>query len=79
MQYYNPDWDMLPYFVSSQETAFELAMLKKFDGELLIGQTSYKQKADMYNYFHGYEDVTKKVLPLKKSPVVLRYVLHYTM
>ena len=39
---YNDNWMTLPYFLSSQETGFEMAMLKKFDAELLIGQISYK-------------------------------------
>ena len=34
-------------------------MLKEFDAELLIGQISYKQKAEIYNVFRGY-DLTKK-------------------
>ena len=49
----------LPYFVSTQETGFEMSMLKRFDLELLIGQLSYKQKADIYNVYEGY-DTTKK-------------------
>ena len=49
----------LPYFLSTQETGFELSMLKKFDAELLIGQLSYKQKADIYNLTKGF-DHTKK-------------------
>lgn len=36
-----------------------MSMLKKFDIELLIGQISYKQKADIYNVSKGY-DTTKK-------------------
>ena len=34
--------------ISSQETAFELNFPRKFDAELLIGQVSYSQKADIY-------------------------------
>lgn len=56
---YDDDWASLFYFISSQETGFELLMLKNFDAELLIGQISYKQKADIYNVTNGY-DVTKK-------------------
>uniref|UniRef100_A0A1X7TCX0 CxC5 like cysteine cluster associated with KDZ domain-containing protein n=1 Tax=Amphimedon queenslandica TaxID=400682 RepID=A0A1X7TCX0_AMPQE len=44
---YNHNWDALQYFISSQETGFELKMLQHFDTELLIGQLSYKQKADI--------------------------------
>ena len=34
-------------------------MLQKLDAELLIGQISYKQKAEIYNVSNGY-DATKK-------------------
>lgn len=57
--HYDSNWMMLPYFISSQETGFEMKMLKNFDVELLIGQISYKQKADIYNVTKGY-DTTKK-------------------
>jgi len=57
--HYNSNWMSLPFFLSSQETGFEMSMLKKFDIELLIGQISYKQKADIYNVSKGY-DTTKK-------------------
>jgi hypothetical protein len=46
---YDDDWQDHTYFISTQETGFELSMLKKFDVELLIGQMSYKQKATIYN------------------------------
>ena len=58
--HYDTNWSELPYFVSSQETAFELDMLQKFDVELLIGQISYKQKTDIYNLYHGYEQIAKQ-------------------
>lgn len=58
--HYSDKWMDLPYFLSSQETGFEMTMLKQFDTELLIGQISYKQKADIYNVSRGY-DTTKKV------------------
>ena len=45
--------------MSSQETAFELSMLEKYDAELLIGQVSYQQKADIYNYQNGFDDFIK--------------------
>ena len=63
-------WMTLPYFLSSQETGFELEMLRKFDVELLIGQISYKQKADIYNISNGY-DATKKQcsMTVKVNPV----------
>lgn len=42
------------YIVSTTDTAFELHMLKKYDVELFLGQVSYSQKADIYNYCNGY-------------------------
>ena len=53
------NWNVLPYFVSTSKTCFSMAFLEKFDAELLLGQVSYKQKCDIYNYYHKYE-VTKK-------------------
>lgn len=41
--YYDIDWEELQYIISSQETAFEISLLQKYDFELLIGQVSYKQ------------------------------------
>lgn len=57
---YDSDWADLPYFVSSQETVFESLFLKKMDTDLLIGQISYRQKADIYNYFHGSYNIKKQ-------------------
>lgn len=51
---YDDDWETLPYFVSSRQTAFQLSMLRRLDAEILLGQLSYKQSADIYNYIHGY-------------------------
>lgn len=52
--YYDDDWSTLPYFVSTQKTAFSVTFLQNYDAELLIGQVSYKQRANIYNYVHGY-------------------------
>jgi len=52
---YNNDALQLPYFMCSRETAFSLEILKRFDMESLIGQISYKQSAEIYNSYHGYE------------------------
>ena len=57
---YSPNWNILPYFISSQETGFEMELLKQFDIELLIGQIAYKQKADIYNVVKGYDTVQKR-------------------
>lgn len=39
----------------------------RFDAELLLGQVSYKQKSDIYNYYHKYER-TKKTLGTRFFP-----------
>lgn len=41
--------------MASRETAFSTSYLKQFDVNCLIGQISYKQAADIYNYYNGYE------------------------
>lgn len=63
---YDQEWESLPYFISTQETGFELKMLKKFDTELLIGQLSYNQKADIYNVANDYDN-TKKTCSTTKG------------
>ena len=79
--FYNNDWSKLQYFVSSQETAFELSMLHKYDAELLIGQLSYKQRADIYNFSKGYEASKKESFADKQkvgtSQVHARYEVLY--
>lgn len=49
---YDSDWPSLRYFMSSRETAFAVDMLRRLDSEILIGQISYKQRSDLYNYIH---------------------------
>ncbi len=51
---YDNDWSLLPYFISTQKTGFATSVLRRFDADLLIGQVSYKQGAEIYNYVHGY-------------------------
>ena len=58
---YDEDFHTLPYFMSARETAFEMAMLKQLDAEILIGQLSYKQRSEIYNVVHGYDKAKKKV------------------
>ena len=65
--YYNNSWMTLQYFILSQETGFEMKMLKNFDTELLIGQISYHQKAEIYNVTHGYDNKPKKCSSLDKK------------
>lgn len=57
--HYNPNWESLPYFVSSRETAFSMDLLKRFNAEILLGQNSFKQCADVYNYLHSYNQGNK--------------------
>lgn len=57
---YDNNWNTLPYFISSQETGFEMRILQQYDTELLLGQMSYHQKAEIYNTINGY-DTTKKM------------------
>lgn len=51
---YNCDWQSLSYFVSSRESCFSMELMKHFNAEILIGQLSFKQCADLYNYVHNY-------------------------
>ena len=50
----------LPFFFSSHSTAFQTKMLSPLTAEILLGQISYRQRAEIYNYVHGYESVAKK-------------------
>lgn len=49
---YDKNWFTLPYFLSTRETAFSTDMLRRLDKEILIGQISYKQRADIFNEVH---------------------------
>lgn len=51
---YDEDWFTLTYFLSTRETALSMEMLRRLDKEILIGQISYKQRADIYNEIHRY-------------------------
>lgn len=51
---FNSDWSSLPFFISSRDTAFSLDILKQLDANIMIGQISFKQQAEIYNYMHGY-------------------------
>ncbi len=57
---YDEDWSSLPYFMSTCETAFSVELLRRLDKEILIGQISYKQRADIYNDVHGYHGGTQE-------------------
>lgn len=41
--------------MSSRESAFDMEVLNQFDVNILIGQISYRQATDIYNYYHGYD------------------------
>ena len=49
---YEPDWESLPYFISSRETAFSITLLRQFNSEIVLGQMSFKQCAEVYNHLH---------------------------
>jgi len=64
---YDPDWKDHKCIISTQETAFELKMLEKYDTELLLGQVSYSQKAEIYNHNNGYPVPYKQCTTLEKE------------
>ena len=55
---YNSNALELPYFMCSRETGFSVSNLKRLDAECLLGQISYKQSAEIYNDYHGYNSDT---------------------
>lgn len=61
------DWAELTYFISSSETAIEMKMLRKFDCNLLLGQISYAQKTEIYNYSNCYDVPPKQCCSVEKS------------
>lgn len=56
--YYDKDWASLP---SSRETAFTMEMMQHLDAEILIGQLSDKQRADIYNHIHEVENIQERL------------------
>ena len=56
----------LPFFLSSHATGFQTQMLHSFTAEILLGQISYRQRSEIYNYTHGY-DLSIKLGP-KRVP-----------
>jgi len=62
---YDDDYFKLPFFMSSNMTAFQMKMLQCLTAEILIGQLSYKQKTDIYNLCHGYDSHLKKSVPCR--------------
>ena len=49
---FNSGWESLQYFSSSRDTFFSLDILQQADAHVLIGQLSFKQQAEIYNYSH---------------------------
>jgi hypothetical protein len=59
MEMYCVTMKIFVLFMSTRETAFEMALLHQLDAEVLIGQLSYKQRSEIYNVKHGYDSVKK--------------------
>lgn len=70
VSHYDKNWNELPYLLSTNQTAFEMKLLERFDVELLIGELSYKQKSEIYNCMNGYDDVQKKCSSLEQFKYV---------
>ena len=65
--FYDDDWMGNKFFLSTKQTAFTTTFLKSFDVELLIGQLSYNQKANIYNAIYGYNRGLKKTSSSEKG------------
>lgn len=50
--YFDDDWQDLPYFVSSRESVFSMEILHTVNAQIVIGQMSFLQCADMFNFMH---------------------------
>ena len=64
------NWHTLPFFILTSMTAFETRLLECQDAEFLIGQITYNQNSDIYNYVHKYNSTTGSINPkdnLKKG------------
>ena len=61
--FFNCNWNTLQYFVSSRETAFSMKLMEQFDANILLGQQSFKQCADVYNYIN--RGVSRYVIEIK--------------
>ena len=57
---YDEDCFDLPYFLSTNMTAFQTKLLHTLSAEIFWGQISYKQKSEIYNYTHGYDRTAKE-------------------
>ena len=61
------EWESLSYSVSSHESVFSMDVLRCFNAEIVLGQLSFKQCADIYNFMHKY---TQPPLPDRSSWLV---------
>ena len=43
------------FLLSTEDTAVDMSVLKYFKHEFVMGATSFKMKAAVYNIFHGYD------------------------
>lgn len=50
---YDDDFSQLPYFVSSHMAVFQTKLLSHLTAEMLLGQISYRQRSEIFNYVHG--------------------------
>ena len=66
---YDHDCLDLPFFLSSNSTGFETKMLCNLTAEILLSQMAYRQRAEIYNYVHGY-DFTLKKSATSRCPIV---------
>lgn len=64
---YDDDWFQLPYFMSSSKTGFAMCFLRRYDTELLISQISYREKCDIYNIYHNYDQTRKTSSKIEAS------------
>ena len=55
--HFDTDWELLSYFVSSRDSVFSMRQLRMFDSEIIVGQMSFKQCAEAYNYYHASSDL----------------------
>lgn len=51
---FNVNWESLEYFVSSRETVISMRLMHRFNADIVIGQLSFTQCADIYNFLHNY-------------------------
>ena len=55
--YYDSDWAMNAYFISSSLTAYSMSLIRQVDSQVLIGQLSYMQISDIFNHVHSGQQV----------------------